>query len=286
MARTKQTTRKSTGGKAPRKQLATKAARTSAYASAGGLKKPHRYRPGTVALREIRKYQKTGDLLILQIPFRRIVREISGWTSNAVTRWQPAAVLALQEAVETLLVDLFTFAQRCVNHAKRVTLLQKDLRLALTALAWSPAGGSNTWLSSGGVPVELFHPSGARISGVAGASINHSEDCKGEEKCGCPVIESDSRGREIIVLPSDDEVDSSDEEDGEQAVEVDGGEEEDVDIYATPQQREAYAQQLGLAFGRHLQVREKNRAVARRHRADRENRRIDNDIASIKVKQE
>ena len=57
MARTKQTARKSTGGKAPRKQLATKAARKSAPAT-GGVKKPHRYRPGTVALREIRKYQK------------------------------------------------------------------------------------------------------------------------------------------------------------------------------------------------------------------------------------
>ncbi|KAF9597337.1 hypothetical protein IFM89_017240 [Coptis chinensis] len=62
MARTKQTARKSTGGKAPRKQLATKAARKSAPAT-GGVKKPHRFRPGTVALREIRKYQKrdTGD---------------------------------------------------------------------------------------------------------------------------------------------------------------------------------------------------------------------------------
>ena len=63
MARTKQTARKSTGGKAPRKQLATKAARKSAPAT-GGVKKPHRYRPGTVALREIRKYQKSTELLI------------------------------------------------------------------------------------------------------------------------------------------------------------------------------------------------------------------------------
>ena len=63
MARTKQTARKSTGGKAPRKQLATKAARKSAPAT-GGVKKPHRYRPGTVALREIRRYQKSTDLLI------------------------------------------------------------------------------------------------------------------------------------------------------------------------------------------------------------------------------
>ena len=63
MARTKQTARKSTGGKAPRKQLATKAARKSAPAT-GGVKKPHRYRPGTVALREIRRYWVTWDLYL------------------------------------------------------------------------------------------------------------------------------------------------------------------------------------------------------------------------------
>jgi len=76
MARTKQTARKSTGGKAPRKQLATKAARKSAP-STGGVKKPHRYRPGTVALREIRRYQKSTELLIRKLPFQRLVREIA-----------------------------------------------------------------------------------------------------------------------------------------------------------------------------------------------------------------
>ncbi|KAE8812767.1 histone H3.2-like [Hordeum vulgare] len=76
MARTKQTARKSTGGKAPRKQLATKAARKSAPAT-GGVKKPHRFRPGTVALREIRKYQKSTELLIRKLPFQRLVREIA-----------------------------------------------------------------------------------------------------------------------------------------------------------------------------------------------------------------
>uniref|UniRef100_A0A3P8S0T2 Histone H3 n=1 Tax=Amphiprion percula TaxID=161767 RepID=A0A3P8S0T2_AMPPE len=76
MARTKQTARKSTGGKAPRKQLATKAARKSAPAT-GGVKKPHRYRPGTVALREIRRYQKSTELLIRKLPFQRLVREIA-----------------------------------------------------------------------------------------------------------------------------------------------------------------------------------------------------------------
>src|SRR4051812_10167752 len=76
MARTKQTARKSTGGKAPRKQLATKAARKSAP-STGGIKKPHRFRPGTVALREIRRYQKSTELLIRKLPFQRLVREIA-----------------------------------------------------------------------------------------------------------------------------------------------------------------------------------------------------------------
>merc|ERR1712018_614817 len=76
MARTKQTARKSTGGKAPRKQLATKAARKSAPAT-GGVKKPHRYRPGTVALREIRRYQTSTELLLRKLPFQRLVREIA-----------------------------------------------------------------------------------------------------------------------------------------------------------------------------------------------------------------
>ena len=72
MARTKQTARKSTGGKAPRKQLATKAARKSTP-SASGVNRPYRYRPGTVALREIRKYQKSPELLLRKLPFQRLV---------------------------------------------------------------------------------------------------------------------------------------------------------------------------------------------------------------------
>ncbi|KAM0853659.1 hypothetical protein ACQ4PT_050951 [Festuca glaucescens] len=67
--------RKSTGGKATLKQLATKAARKSAPAT-GGVKKPHRFRPSAVALREIRKYQKSTELLIRKLPFQRLVREI------------------------------------------------------------------------------------------------------------------------------------------------------------------------------------------------------------------
>ncbi|KAF5806820.1 putative transcription factor Hap3/NF-YB family [Helianthus annuus] len=76
MAHTKQTARKSIGGKAPRKKLATKAARKLAPATRG-VKKPHRFRLGTVALREIMKYQKSNELLIRKLPFQRFVREIS-----------------------------------------------------------------------------------------------------------------------------------------------------------------------------------------------------------------
>merc|ERR1712013_120277 len=90
MARTKQTARKSTGGKAPRKQLATKAARKSAPAT-GGVKKPHRYRPGTVALREIRRYQKSTELLIRKLPFQRLVREIAQDFKTDL-RFQSAAI--------------------------------------------------------------------------------------------------------------------------------------------------------------------------------------------------
>ncbi|XP_063785865.1 uncharacterized protein LOC134934338 [Pseudophryne corroboree] len=105
MARTKQTARKSTGGKAPRKQLATKAARKSAPAT-GGVKKPHRYRPGTVALREIRRYQKSTELLIRKLPFQRLVREIAQDFKTDL-RFQSSAVMALQEASEANLVGLF-----------------------------------------------------------------------------------------------------------------------------------------------------------------------------------
>ena len=104
MARTKQTARKSTGGKAPRKQLATKAARKSAP-STGGVKKPHRYRPGTVALREIRRYQKSTELLIRKLPFQRLVREIAQDFKTDL-RFQSAAIGALQ--VRTLVISVFT----------------------------------------------------------------------------------------------------------------------------------------------------------------------------------
>ncbi len=179
MARTKQTARKSTGGKAPRKQLATKVRSRAAAAEAceqgswtggcglanatsrvteascrpphqlpllphllcfpqaarksapttGGVKKPHRYRPGTVALREIRKYQKSTELLIRKLPFQRLVREIAQDFKTDL-RFQSSAVLALQEAAEAYLVGLFEDTNLCAIHAKRVTIMPKDIQLA------------------------------------------------------------------------------------------------------------------------------------------------------------
>ena len=128
MARTKQTARKSTGGKAPRKQLATKAARKRCPAT-GGVKKPRRYRPGTVALREIRRYQKGTELLIKKMPFQRLVREIAQ-DFKMDLRWQSSAINALQEASEAYLVKLFEDANLCAIHAKRVTIMPKDIWLA------------------------------------------------------------------------------------------------------------------------------------------------------------
>ena len=130
MARTKQTARKSTGGKAPRKQLATKAARKSAPAT-GGVKKPHRYRPGTVALREIRKYQKSTELLLRKAPFNRLVREIlTSDLGKYGLRWQQNAVIALQEAAEAYMVSLFEDSQLEAVHGKRITINPKDMQLA------------------------------------------------------------------------------------------------------------------------------------------------------------
>jgi histone H3 len=128
MAHTKQTARKSTGGKAPQKQLATKAARKSAPAT-GGVKKPHRYRPGTVALREIRRYQKSTELLIRKLPFQRLVREIAQDFKTDL-RFQSSAVMALQEESEAYLVGLFEDTDLCAIHAKRVTIMPKDIQLA------------------------------------------------------------------------------------------------------------------------------------------------------------
>ena len=129
MARTKQTARKSTGGKAPRKHLATKAGRREAKGKDGKVKKPHRYRPGTVALREIRRYQKSTELLIRKAPFQRLIREIAQEYKSDL-RFKSAAISALQESAESYLTGLFEDTNLCAIHAKRVTIMPKDLQLA------------------------------------------------------------------------------------------------------------------------------------------------------------
>ena len=100
----------------------------STPAGSGGVKQPHRYRPGTVALREIRRYQKSTELLIRKLPFQRLVREIAQDFKTDL-RFQSAAVMALQEASEAYLVGLFEDSNLCAIHAKRVTIMPKDIQL-------------------------------------------------------------------------------------------------------------------------------------------------------------
>ncbi|OSX79555.1 hypothetical protein BU14_0075s0045 [Porphyra umbilicalis] len=127
MARTKQTARRSTGGKAPA-GLSRVAARRATKAGCKPAVK-RRYLPGTVALRDIRKFQRSGELLLSKLPFQPLVREVAQEYTNA-PRFQASAVLALQEAAEAYLVGLFQDAQLCAVHAKRVTVISKDIQLA------------------------------------------------------------------------------------------------------------------------------------------------------------
>ena len=132
MARTKQTARKSHGGKSPSKvvkQIIAHARKKAYNPTAGGVKKPRRYRPGTVAIREIRKYQKSTQLLIRKLPFQRLVREIASEFKHDL-RFTSDAVLALQESSEAYLVGLFEDTNLCAIHGKRVTIMPKDIQLA------------------------------------------------------------------------------------------------------------------------------------------------------------
>ena len=95
----------------------------------GRLVKPHRYRAGTAALKDIRHFQKTTALLIRRLPFQRLVREIAQDYKTDL-RFQSAAILCLQEAAEAYLVRLFDDANLCAIHARRVTIMPKDIQLA------------------------------------------------------------------------------------------------------------------------------------------------------------
>ena len=144
MARVKQTSRKTAPGKALRiAELYRKGktprfggtARTAhpraALGAIAGVKKPHRYRPGTVALREIRRFQKTTDVLIRKAPFQRLVRQITQELfPYKDLRFQSIAVLALQEAAEAYVVGLLEDTNLAAMHAKRVTIMPRDMILA------------------------------------------------------------------------------------------------------------------------------------------------------------
>ena len=125
----KTTTTSTSTGKVPRKQLKPKNPVKTSTATTG-VKKPHRYRPGTVALREIRRYQKSTELLIRKMPFNRLVREIAQDFKTDL-RFQASAIGALQEAAEAYLVGLFEDSNLCAIHAKRVTIMPKDIQLAM-----------------------------------------------------------------------------------------------------------------------------------------------------------
>ncbi|CAB9517037.1 Histone H3 [Seminavis robusta] len=150
MARTKQTsTRNTTGEVSLRDQAAedsnvkTSRKRLALGPKSGCTKKPRSYRPDTVALKEIRKYQGSTDLLLRKAPLQRLVREIvqdigdGDRDSNGQMKakyldlwYQSKAMLALQEAGESYLVGLFEDANLCAIHAKRVTIMPKDIQLS------------------------------------------------------------------------------------------------------------------------------------------------------------
>ena len=97
---------------------------------AGGVKKPHRFRPGTVALRNIRKYQKSTDLLLRRLPFERFAREIAQ-NYDANTRMSRSFVRLLQHAAEKHLVNLAEHSNLLAIHAGRTTVTPKDIVLAV-----------------------------------------------------------------------------------------------------------------------------------------------------------
>ena len=119
MTRNKLTSRKLSGDGTRRKKQTT-----------GNVRRRRKFRPGTVALREIRKYQKSTELLIQKLPFQRLVREVFSQMSSTQTfRVTPQALLALQEASESFLIHMFEQSNLIAIHGKRVTLNVKDILL-------------------------------------------------------------------------------------------------------------------------------------------------------------
>ena len=96
----------------------------------GRVRKPRRYRPGTVALREIRKYQKSTELLIQKLPFQRLDHEVVySMYPTRCYKFQSTAVQALQEASESFLVRMFHQVNDLAIHGNRVTITPKDIKI-------------------------------------------------------------------------------------------------------------------------------------------------------------
>jgi histone H3 len=129
MPRIKQTARKAAPGHGPAKTLAKKKRPSMTDPKTGEARKPQRWRPGTVALREIRRYQKSTELLIRRLPFQRLVRCIAQ-DFRTDLRFTKDAILALQESAESYLVGLFEDVNLACIHRKAITISPKDMQLA------------------------------------------------------------------------------------------------------------------------------------------------------------
>ena len=132
------TKRKAIGGKQPCKHMLHKTLKQ--HSTTGGIKKPHRYCPELLALQEIQRYQQTTESLIRRTPFNKLIKEISReyricpegpGTPSVQVRFQLTALAALQEAAENYLVGLSEDINLLAVHAKRVTVVSRDIQLAL-----------------------------------------------------------------------------------------------------------------------------------------------------------
>tara|TARA_Y100000310_G_C20654956_1_gene801514 strand:- start:152 stop:994 length:843 start_codon:yes stop_codon:yes gene_type:complete len=173
-------------------------------------KKKRRNRPGTAALREIRKMQKSTELIIPKATFARLVREIGGkasiWGPNL--RWHKDAVLALQEASEAFMVGVLEDANMCAIHAKRVTMGPKDMQLCMNL---NVGGGWNTadiWQQAHCLPSIRMAPK-KRVHFAKGTKLPTKAPARPPTKAPAPVFEDSS-----------DESSSSDESDSAEPMEV------------------------------------------------------------------
>jgi len=117
--------------KSPKTPAQKRKSMTGPSRTPGTQRKKQKWRPGTVALREIRQYQRSTNLLIPKLPFSRLIKELANErSSSGGLRFQSSALMALQEAAESYIVQLFEDTNLCAIHAKRVTVMPKDMNLA------------------------------------------------------------------------------------------------------------------------------------------------------------